>query len=156
MFLWRNKLNYPRIITKYSSLTIPLLHVSGLWTELKQKGGILAIPFKRHQILAHWNKSILFVLEDFNEKRGNPQKWGNSQPWNISAYETNPNALTFRGGNSVKKKMPTFWNLVYTKGKNLLLCGSKFFPFRLDPFLEANWGEQMQTVCHKIVFLPTY
>ena len=141
MFLWRNKLNYPRIITKYSSLTIPLLHVSELWTELQQKGGVLAIPFKRHQILAHRNESDTFCFRRFQWKKRKSSKMREIHSPGIYLLRKLTGMHTLSGEATLLKKMPTFWKLVYTKGKNLLLCGSKFFPFRLDPFLEANWGE---------------
>ena len=39
------------------------------------------------------------------------------------------------------------------KGKNLLPIGSKFFPFRVDPFLEGAWCTENQIGTHKS-YLP--
>ena len=46
MFLWRTGENYPRIITKYSSLTIPLLH---LLMTMSAYGAVIVLPLLSHR-----------------------------------------------------------------------------------------------------------
>ena len=38
---------------------------------------------------------------------------------------------------------------VYSKRKEFAPWGSKFFPFRVDPFLEVTWCPGNETGCHK-------
>ena len=44
------------------------------------------------------------------------------------------NAYIFKGNNSVKTVLPSFWKTVYSKRKEFAPLGSKFFPFRVDFF----------------------
>ena len=41
---------------------------------------------------------------------------------------------TVRGGNCVEILSPPFWKGVFSKRKEFAPAGSKFFPFREDPF----------------------
>ena len=56
---------------------------------------------------------------------------------------------TFSRGNSVKIDFSLFWKGVYSKRKESAPLGSRFFPFRVDPFLEGVWYIGMQTRSHK-------
>ena len=47
-FLWRNKKNYPRIITKYSSLTSPLLLYSIAFTKLENSGQTATVFYPKY------------------------------------------------------------------------------------------------------------
>ena len=47
------------------------------------------------------------------------------------------NQYTFRGDNFVKMEFVPFWKGVYPKRKEFANIGSKFFPHRVDPFLEG-------------------
>ena len=59
------------------------------------------------------------------------------------------NAYTFRVGFHVKWTLPPFSVKGSTlKGKYLLPTGSKFFPLRLNPFLEGTLCAGMQTGSH--------
>ena len=46
-----------------------------------------------------------------------------------------------------------FWKGVYSKRKEFAPKGSKFFPFRVEPFSEGDWTSRMQIGSHKIVSL---
>ena len=51
------------------------------------------------------------------------------------------------GGNSAKIILPPFWKGVYSKRKEFAPKGSKFFPFRVDPFQkESDMQEQKEEV----------
>ena len=57
------------------------------------------------------------------------------------------NGYTFKGGSFVKMFCQSlFWKGVYSKRKE---CGSKFFPFGVDFFLEGAWCAGKQTRNHK-------
>ena len=60
---------------------------------------------------------------------------------------------TLKGGNSFKMGLPLFWNGVYSKRKEFAPLGSKFFPFRVDPFSEENLCSGKPTGSHKS-YLP--
>ena len=53
----------------------------------------------------------------------------------------------YSGKMALSKVLLLFGNGVYTKGKNLLPFGSKFFPFGVEPFLKGvNAPESKQEV----------
>ena len=56
---------------------------------------------------------------------------------------------TFKGGNAGENILPPFWKGVFYKRKEFASFGSKFFPFRVGPFLSAV----KQIGNHKVVSL---
>ena len=49
----------------------------------------------------------------------------------------------------MKTNFAPFYRGVFSKRKEFAPHGSKFFPSRVDPFLEGNWGTGKQTESHK-------
>ena len=55
-----------------------------------------------------------------------------------SYYFFDGNEPTSKGGNYVKMVFAFFWKGVYSKRKEFAPSGSKFFPFRIDPFQKGK------------------
>ena len=95
-----------------------------------------------HKFLA----SMLSINEDMskniNFRRMAAHLWGgNSELFWIPSEK----------GSSLKGKI--CWKDVYSKRKEFAPTGSKFFPFRADPFSDGAWSIQMQTGSYKS-YLP--
>ena len=75
----------------------------------------------------------------------------NMHHWGINDFKWN--GYTSRGGNSVKLFLPPFWKGVYFNRKEFAPHGSKFFPFRVDPFSDRTWLAEKQTGSHKSCLL---
>ena len=46
---------------------------------------------------------------------------------------------TLSGAENLSKLLSPFWKGIFSKRKEFAPNGSKFFPFRVDPFSEENW-----------------
>ena len=57
----------------------------------------------------------------------------------LSLNSFKENECTSRGGSSVKMVLPLLGKEIYSKWKEFAPSGSKFFPFRVDPFSEGAW-----------------
>ena len=67
--------------------------------------------------------------------------------WTCSNLWGNAYTCTFKGNNKIG--LHPFWNRVYSKRKEFAPCGSKFFPFRVDPFSRGACNVGKQTGSHK-------
>ena len=68
-----------------------------------------------------WNSTVIFIL----------YTWKTIIP--IIPIDFKGSGYIFCGDNSVRKFLPPFWKVVYSKRKEFALKESKFFPFRADP-----------------------
>ena len=60
---------------------------------------------------------------------------------------------TFKGDNSVKVVFAPFWKGTYSKRKEFAPIGSKFFPFRVDPFQIGTDVQERKQELTKVVSL---
>ena len=64
------------------------------------------------------------------------------------------NEYIFKGGNFVKIILYFLWKGVYSKRKEFAAIGSKFFPFRVDPFPKGiSAGKSKQAVIKMFYFV---
>ena len=126
---------------------------------------------KKEELAPHWSKCFPYRVDPFQQRDKN-KFWQSCCPWKyqfsfklwtlsvyyVVIYCNNLQSLdcsvcNLKGNGDKLLFFFPFWKRVYYKREEFAPLGSKFFPFRVDPFSEGDWCIGTQTGSHKS-YLP--